>query len=183
MIDRYSKIIKDFVDDAVTLTSASPSSDQETLDEPTVAVLERLNLHEALVRIPMYHGDLGPSSQVGHADHLCSRRMNQVPLSDFFASSSAERESQMDPRQLKAILWMNDMPIATRGANSRRTEETDTQRECHVGTEPKLTESEDPHTHKMSMAPHERGMSVSDPTFILLALGFLICIRLSSAFW
>lgn len=60
VIDRYSKVIKDFVDDAVSLT-ANTSTNQYSLskhgkipfDGATVAVMERLTLHDILVRIPV----------------------------------------------------------------------------------------------------------------------------------
>merc|ERR1712161_140132 len=105
-----------------------------------LAVMERLNLHDALVRIPMNHGDLGPSSQVGHADHSCSSRMNRVPLSDFFASASAERESQMGLRRARAALWMVDFPIAAGGDRSRRRRELGTEERCAIGTDPNPNE-------------------------------------------
>ena len=185
VIDRYSKIVKDFVDDAVTLTSTSASSKDEAFDKSTVAVMERLNLYDALVRIPMNHGNLGPNSQVGHADHLCSRRMNQVPLSDFFAASSTERESQRDRERLTAALWMNDVPIVAESDHSRRIVEVDAEKECAVGTEPKPNESGAVKNTQEKPKPqsHQRGMSTSDPKFIVLSVGFLLCLRLSAAMW
>ena len=69
-------------------------------DNVTVEVMESLNLHDALVRIPMNHSDLGPNSHVGHADHLAARRMTKVPLNDLFAASRLEREGQFDWRSV-----------------------------------------------------------------------------------
>ncbi len=102
MIDRYSKIIKDFVDDAITVMSNSTptnikvKSGMEPFVGDTVTVMERFNLHDALMRMPANHRELGPNSRAGRADHLCLRRMNQVPLSDFFAASSSKRERESD---------------------------------------------------------------------------------------
>lgn len=60
VIDRYSKVIKDFMDDAVSLTANTatkhfPLSKYGNIpfDDATVAVMERLTLHDILVRIPV----------------------------------------------------------------------------------------------------------------------------------
>merc|ERR1719203_305919 len=105
----------------MTSDSSSESNDNEgPLDDATVAVMERLNLHDILVKIPMNHGDLGPNSKVGHADHLCSRGMNKVPLSDFFAAPPAVRESQMNQQSVKSSLWMSDSPVVVENKGSRQ---------------------------------------------------------------
>ena len=189
VIDRYSKIIKDFVDDAVTLTSDPSSSTSrsisspEGLDEATVAVMERLNLHDALVRIPMNHGDLGPNSQVGHTDHSCSRAMNRVPLSDFFAAPSLVREQgKMNHGGVKkSSLWMiNKSNDESQG--STRGEETN---ECEVeedGGSPSMhnTNSRDQWKEKHSKV---KGMSPFDPAFLAMVAGFVLFINFLSRRW
>ena len=177
VIDRYSKIIKDFVDDAVTLTSSSSSSRnyaaQPPFDDATIAVMERLNLHDALVRIPMNHGDLGPNSQVGHADHLCSRRMNKAPLSDFFAAPSAVREGQISEHHVEASLWMHDSPPVLAESNG-----PDAERECTIDGEPEeRMEGNDEENRTKS---HKKGIPPSHPKFLFLAVGFFYCVYLSS---
>lgn len=178
VIDRYSKIIKDFVDDAVTMTSGSSytanKSEDKPFDEATVAVMERLNLHDAIVRIPMNHGDLGPNSQVGHTDHLCSREMNKVPLSDFFAASATTRERQLDQLQISSTLWMSDVTIAAESIAS--TEQLEEQ-ECTVEKEP----SESPLKERTTLPP--RGMSPFDTKFIAMLVAFVLCINFSSRKW
>lgn len=189
VIDRYSKIIKDFVDDAVTLTSDPSSSTSrsisspEGLDEATVAVMERLNLHDALVRIPMNHGDLGPNSQVGHTDHSCSRAMNRVPLSDFFAAPSLVREQgKMNHEGIKkSSLWMiNKSNDESQG--STRGEETN---ECEVevdGGSPSMhnANSRDQWKEKHSKI---KGMSPFDPAFLAMVAGFVLFINFLSRRW
>ena len=191
VIDRYSKIIKDFVDDAVTLTSDPSSSTSrsisspEGLDEATVAVMERLNLHDALVRIPMNHGDLGPNSQVGHTDHSCSRAMNRVPLSDFFAAPSLVRDQgKMNHEGIKkSFLWMiNKSNDESQG--STRGEETN---ECEVevdGGSPSMhmhnTKGRDEWKEKQSKV---KGMSPFDPAFLAMVAGFVLFINFLSRRW
>ena len=188
VIDRYSKTIKDFVDDAVTLTTSDPSSSSisrsisspEGLDEATVAVMERLNLHDALVRIPMNHGDLGPNSHVGHTDHSCSRAMNRVPLSDFFAAPSLVREqSKMNGGGVKkSSLWMiNKSNDESQG--STRGEETN---QCEVEKDGKLSSMHDTNggdkwKEKQSKV---KGMSPFDPAFLAMIAGFVLFINLLS---
>lgn len=189
VIDRYSKIIKDFVDDAVTLTSDSSSQNKDPgtaspFDESTVAVMERFNLHDALVRIPMNHGDLGPNSHVGHADHLCSRRMNKVPMSDFFAATSAVRESWMNPRYVKSSIWMGDASIAAVSRGSRQMN-FDSEKECTTDGEPKehIGTSEQRGAESEEKVVHPKGISPFGPKFLSLAAGFLVCVMLSSRAW
>jgi glycosylphosphatidylinositol transamidase (GPIT) subunit GPI8 len=110
VIDRYSKAVKDFVDDAVSMTGTGESM-FSSFDNATVAVMERLNIHDAFVRIPTMHGELGSSSQVGFTDRFCSRSMNKVPLSDFFAAPPSKRYSAARTNRLVASLWMNDAAI------------------------------------------------------------------------
>jgi hypothetical protein len=186
VIDRYSKIIKDFVDDAVSLTSdySSKSSDEfETLDNATVAVMERLNLHDILVRIPMNHGELGPNSNVGHADHLCSRKMNQVPMSDFFAAPSSARHSlgQMKKRGLLPSLWMSERPLDADSKDLRQVKD-DTGKECLVGGGP-IGHPGMREMKEQRMAMHPKGISPSDPKFLLMAAGFFVCTTFASRIW
>lgn len=111
VIDRYSKAVKDFVDDAVSMTGTGEESMFSSFDNATVAVMERLNIHDAFVRIPTMHGELGSSSQVGFTDRFCSRSMNKVPLSDFFAAPPSKRYSTARANRLVASLWMNGAAI------------------------------------------------------------------------
>jgi len=187
VIDRYSKIIKDFVDDAVSLTTSeysSKNSDElETVDNATVAVMERLNLHDILVRIPMKHGELGPNSHVGHADHLCSRKMNQAPMSDFFAAPSSARESlsQMNKIGVTPSLWMTDWPIVAVSKDVGQIKD-DTGKECLINGgpygHPRMSE-----TKEERMVLHPKGISPSDPKFLLMAAGFLLCTTFASRIW
>ncbi|KAL7533913.1 hypothetical protein ACHAXR_007670 [Thalassiosira sp. AJA248-18] len=187
VIDRYSKIIKDFVDDAVTLTSSGSlpqNNESPPFDEATVAVMERLNLHDALVRIPMNHGELGPNSQVGHADHLCSRKMSKVPLSDFFAASSTVRESQLDQRQVKSSLWMSESSIVADSRISRQMEDDNAEKECAVDREPaEYLEDAGDVGKRTNVQTSPEGMSPFDPKFLALMAGFLLCINISSRIW
>jgi glycosylphosphatidylinositol transamidase (GPIT) subunit GPI8 len=179
VIDRYSKVIKDFVDDAVTITSSTPLSDKTSLllDSATVAVMERLNLYDALVRIPMSHGDLGANSQVGYTDSLCSRKMNNVPLSDFFAAPLKERERQVKQRQHAAFasLWMDDSVI-TRTSISVQAQDDVVEEEC-VSPETRSVDS-----HDVREEIHD-GMSVFDLKFIAATTGLVLFINILSRKW
>jgi len=190
VIDRYSKIVKDFVDDAVTVTSGSPPTNIRAepgappFDGATVAVMERFNLHDALVRIPSNHGELGPNSKVGHADHLCSRRMNQVPLSDFFAASSVERESRMGQSRVEASLWMDDALMVAEGRDQRQKKD-DARKECAIDTEPNdenLNRNGKEEKDSISRK-NEKGMSPSDPKFLAMVGGFMLCTNFLSRRW
>jgi len=175
VIDRYSKVIKDFVDDAVTLTSDSKSSENKLkpIDETTVAVMERLNLHDMLVRIPMNHGDLGPNSKVGHTDYTCSRRMNKVPLSDFFAAPQTARKSLMGKQaSIKSSLWMSELPSVAVADDAEHSDQ-----ECKVDGE---TNRRRPMSEQQKDKSKRQGMSPSDPWFLFLVACFLVCIHLSS---
>lgn len=181
MIDRYSKIIKDFLDDAVTLTSDSPSkNDDLEIDNATVAVMERLNLHDILVRIPMNHGELGPNSKVGHADHLCSRKMNKVPLSDFFAAPFAVRESQMNQGGIKSSLWMSDSQEVVDSKGSSQMND-DAEEECAIEQSKNVIDEDKRIETKTKV--NKKGMSPTDPAFLAMTVGFLLCINFSSRIW
>jgi len=178
VIDRYSKVIKDFVDDAVTLTSDSKSNSLENkpIDETTIAVMERINLHDMLVRIPMNHGDLGPNSKVGHTDYTCSRRMNKVPLSDFFAAPQTARKSLTDKQaSIKSSLWMSELPSVDVNDDSKQSPASSEQ-ECKVDGETKRQKTNEQQKDKSK----RQGMSPSDPLFLFLVACFLLCIHLSS---
>lgn len=170
VIDRYSKVIKDFLDDAVTLTSTSTSDAMpSSLDSATVAVMERFNLHDALVRIPMTHGELGANSKVGYTDSLCSRKMNTVPMSDFFAATLEERERQMKLRQhaASASLWMNESNVTS------SEEEPVVEQECVP---------QEARTYYDSQAKEEirDGMSVFDLGFIAATIGLVLIMNFVS---
>ncbi|KAL7544462.1 hypothetical protein ACHAWF_007844 [Thalassiosira exigua] len=183
VIDRYSKIVKDFIDDAVALTSDPLSKNSDMpFDDATVAVMERLSVHDALVRVPMNHGELGTNSQVGHADHLCERRMNQVPLSDFFAASSSAREGMTERRGAKASLWMHGVPKV----DIPNQPESDVDGECAVdGDPPSRTNADDDVGGQERKRPREatKGLSPSDPKFIAMTVGFLLLVSISSRIW
>lgn len=191
VIDRYSKAVIDFVDDSVTMTTSKNKrggiheNQSVTFDDATVEVMKRLNLHDAIVRIPMNHGDLGPNSKVGYADHLCSRRMNKVPLGDFFAATSAEREGQVDRnRGVKASLWMGRSPRAAKEERSRKVNDGEGEMECAIdGSKESNDDTEKYGDETKPQQPQQKGISQSHPKFIAMAVGFLLCIRVSSLFW
>ena len=178
VIDRYSKVIKDFVDDAVTLTSDSKSIENklQPIDETTVAVMERINLHDMLVRIPMNHGDLGPNSKVGHTDYTCSRRMNKVPLSDFFAAPQTARKSLMGKQaSVKSSLWMSELPSVDVNEDAEQSN-PNSEQECKVDGNIKRQRTNEKQKDKSK----RQGMSPSDPLFLFFVACFLVCIHLSS---
>ena len=182
VVDRYSKVIKDFVDDAVTMTSRSQadnaSSSPSSLDSATVSVMERFNVHDALVRIPMTHGELGPNSKVGYTDSLCSRRMNQVPLSDFFAAPLEERQRHMKRRQYdaSASLWMNESDIS-----KSEEQQAPSMEECVISQaslrSPPIKEEVRTRTGVRS------GMSVFELKFIGAATGLVLFMHMLSRKW
>eukprot|EP00986_Skeletonema_menzelii_P001447 scaffold386_cov135-Skeletonema_menzelii.AAC.2 len=172
VIDRYSKVIKDFVDDAVTMTSSSQSDAMpSSLDSGTVAVMERFNLHDALVRIPMTHGELGANSKVGYTDSLCTRKMNTVPLSDFFAAPLKERERQMKQRKhaASASLWMHEANV------------TSCEQEAVVEQECVLPEARI-YDYRVKEEILD-GMSVFDWKFITATIGLVLCMNIVSRKW
>jgi len=180
-LDRYSKVIKDFVDDAVTLTSTSQSdaisssSSSSSLDSSTVAVMERFNLHDALVRIPMTHGELGANSKVGYTDSLCSRKMNKVPLSDFFAATLQERELQIKQRRYAApaSLWMNESIITS--SESVQEQESVIEQECAL-PDARISDS-------YVKEEIRDGMSVFDLKFIAATIGLVLFMNVVSSKW
>lgn len=177
-LDRYSKVIKDFVDDAVTLTSTSQSdaiSSSSSLDSSTVAVMERFNLHDALVRIPMTHGELGANSKVGYTDSLCSRKMNKVPLSDFFAATLQERELQIKQRwyAAPASLWMNESIITS--SESVQEQESVMEQECSL-PDARISDS-------YVKEEIRDGMSVFDLKFIAATIGLVLFMNVVSSKW
>jgi hypothetical protein len=142
-----------------------------SLDSATVAVMERFNLHDALVRIPMTHGELGANSKVGHTDSLCSRKMNQVPLSDFFAAPLEERERQMKQRQhaASASLWMNESNVTS------SEQEFVVEQECVL---PEATINDSPVKEDI-----RDGMSVFDLKFIAATIGLVLFMNMVSRKW
>ncbi|KAL7491249.1 hypothetical protein ACHAWT_001158 [Skeletonema menzelii] len=172
VIDRYSKVIKDFVDDSVTMTSSSQSDAMSSsLDNATVAVMERFNLHDALVRIPMTHGELGANSKVGYTDSLCTRKMNTVPLSDFFAAPLKERERQMKQRKhaASASLWMHEANV------------TSCEQEAVVEQECVLPEARI-YDYRVKEEILD-GMSVFDWKFITATIGLVLYMNIVSRKW
>ena len=168
-------------------SSSSSSSQDAPLDEATVAVMDRLNLYDILVRLPMNHGDLGPNSHVGNTDHSCSRSMNKVPLSDFFAAPPSIREGQMNERGVTSSLWMSDSSSV--GIVSSRQAQSET--ECIVDDE---EQENSKHNNNVAFVEQEgrskskvhtpsKGMSPSDPVFLAMLTGFLFLINFSSQRW
>ncbi|KAL7516416.1 hypothetical protein ACHAWX_001436 [Stephanocyclus meneghinianus] len=184
VIDRYSKVVKDFVDDAVSMTVDLASRDDENgilhpIDSATVAVMERLNIHDALVRVPTMHGDLGNDSKVGFTDHLCSRSMNKVPLSDFFAATTTIREQHI--RQTKgtvASLWMN---AAIESFDNLILQN---RAECTIEAEPdNMTgQSKTKSLHKEETRRQSTD-STYDVKFLITIFGFLLLVKVSFNFW
>jgi hypothetical protein len=174
-LDRYSKVIKDFVDDAVTLTSQSDAISSSSFDSATCAVMDRFNLHDALVRIPMTHGELGANSNVGYTDSLCSRKMNKIPMSDFFAAPLEERERQIKQRQYaaSASLWMNESIFTSGGSVQER--DAVTEQEC-VSPEARIYDSE-------VKEEIRDGMSVFDLKFIAATIGLFLFMNVASRKW
>ena len=173
VIDRYSKVVKDFVDDAVSMT-AGATSVLSSFDNATIAVMERLNLHEIFVRVPTMHGDLGSSSQVGFADKHCSRSINKVPLSDFFAVAKANRYPATQDQA--ASLWMNEVvfpAISTVLQNNG-----DCKIEDQGSTEPDImgvNEGDDP-MKELENPPH-------DFKFLAASIGFITFVLFSFNTW
>lgn len=191
VIDRYSKVIKDFMDDAVSLTSSSTTNypSPETshnlfFDNATVAVMERLTLHDILVRIPMNHGDLGPNSHVGHTDHLCTRKMNSVPLSDFFAASSVvrgERRDYLGGGGLISSIWMGGSSIQSKKLDFIHFQD-ETERECAIDMKLHAHSAENKRMEPSAIS-YTKGMSPTDPQFLVLAAGFVLCFNFAARIW
>jgi phosphatidylinositol glycan class K len=209
VIDRYSKVVKDFIDDSVTLTSHYQHSNgggnnnalekkngvvvgQRTpigeVDNATTSVMERLNLYDILVRIPTNHGELGHNTHVGHTDQLSNRKMNQVPMSDFFAAPTTIRE-RMDNRGgvvTTSKLWMNEWQIDNVNCNDlqqmMKTETAD-QKSCArlyeytVRMNNIVTESE------MRILANQEGLLPTDSKILIAVVGFLSCVSLASYLW
>jgi len=174
VIDRYSKVVKDFVDDAVSITAGGNTA-FSSHDNATIAVMERLNIHDLFVRIPTIHGDLGSSSQVGFTDSLCSRSMNKVPLSDFFVASSS---CQYEDRQMKspvASLWMNDviLPVVLDPPSHHNGE-------CITDAAMENSEEMGPHNHRTEKQSETRRY---DTTFLAMSIGFIVFVIFSFNTW
>ncbi|KAL3794472.1 hypothetical protein HJC23_013945 [Cyclotella cryptica] len=184
VIDRYSKVVRDFVDDAVSMTVDVTSTGAENgslypFDSATIAVMERLNMHDALVRVPTMHGDLGNDSKVGFTDRLCKRSMNKVPLSDFFAATADVREQRI--RQTKeslASLWMNTASETVEFIISPKSAECTVESEPDIMTRQSQTESShnDKTRHKSERSPY-------DIKFFIMAFVFLIFVKVSFNTW
>lgn len=177
VIDRYSKVVKDFVDDAVSMTSDVVSA-FSSRDNSTIAVMERLNIYDAFVRIPTMHGELGSSSQVGFTDKLCSRSMNKVPLSDFFAASSLNRHPT---KGLVASLWMEDSTfpeISTMFESNK---------ECII---PEETDADNLSEERQNNSPGEDDKPAStlvnpmyDSKVLMMSFGFILFVMISFNTW
>lgn len=192
VIDRYSKVIKDFIDDAVSLTAKPASSNHPSsrngnipFDDSTVTVMERLTLHDILVRIPMNHGDLGPNSHVGHTDHLCTRKMNSVPLSDFFASSSVVREIRQGDLVgggMKSNIWMGGNTLINVKDLRKTKGNYALERECALASAPQLISGRN-ERQESKESVEKQGLSTSDPQFIIIVSGFILGVAFASRIW
>ena len=174
VIDRYSKVVKDFIDDAVSMTSEAPST-FSSFDNATIAVMERLNMHDAFVRIPTMHGDLGSSSHVGYTDRFCSRSMNKVPLSDFFAVSPSNRYPEQ-AKKLVASLWMNDVVLEPPYIN------TPLQRN-HECSAPEANGEEKLHYRIDNTPRSQLENPLSDIKFLTMSIGFIVFVLYSFNAW
>jgi phosphatidylinositol glycan class K len=209
VIDRYSKVVKDFIDDSVTLTSHYQHSNggnnnalkkkngvvagQQTpigeVDNATTSVMERLNLYDILVRIPTNHGELGHNTHVGHTDQLSNRKMNQVPMSDFFAAPSTIRE-RMNNRGGGVVttskLWMNEWQIDNVNCNDlqqmMKTETAD-QKSCDRSYEYTMTKKSIVTESEMKIVANQEGLLPTDPKVLITIAGFLGCVSLASYLW
>ena len=176
VIDRYSKSVKDFLDDSVSMT-AGVSPAFSSFDNATVAVMERLNLHDAFVRIPTMHGELGSSSQVGSTDRFCSRRMNKVPLSDFFAAAPATRCQNVRSEVPVASLWMNDVELPVISTSMQSNEE------CIVKTD-SYNAAEEAHSMLQNGTQTVQLQNpLHDIKFIAMSLGFSLFVMYSFINW
>jgi hypothetical protein len=177
VIDRYSKSVKDFVDDAVSMTGTGEFM-FSSFDNATVAVMERLNIHDALVRIPTMHGELGSSSQVGFTDQFCSRSMNKVPLSDFFAAPPSKRYLPIQTNSLVASLWMNDAAIPP----VRPLDECNG--ECILQMEPGNARENKERFHlqhgKVTVATENQMFNMR---FLAVSIGFTVFVLISLGTW
>jgi phosphatidylinositol glycan class K len=147
VIDRYLKVVRDFLDDAVVVTADEASKRPKVFtgsENVPLAVMERLNLHDVLVRVPTMHGELGNDSKVGFTDRFCSRSMNKVPLSDFFAIAPMKREKPNKQNNgLVASLWMENVALPSVSYYSTNNRECMVESESIVksfyDTQPKIT--------------------------------------------
>jgi hypothetical protein len=190
VIDRYSKAIKDFMDDAVSSTAAAGATTNNQngmlpFDDATVAVMERLTLHDALVRIPMNHGDLGPNSHVGHSDQLCTRKMNSVPLSDFFASASVVRERRQGgivEGAVTSTIWMGSNTLSNDNKDLRRAQLDDLEKQCQLDSAPHTAYGQN-ERREQKESVRTKGMHPTDPQFLIFVSGFVLCVAFASRIW
>jgi hypothetical protein len=127
----------------------------------------------------MTHGDLGSNSRVGYTDSLCSRRMNEVPLSDFFAVPLEERERQMKQGQHteSASLWMNDDSLITSSILPLQEQDAPVEEECMPPPEAKASND------FQQDCIRDAGMSVFDLHFILATAGLVLLMNVLSRMW
>jgi len=146
--------------------------------------MERLNLYDTLVRIPMMHGDLGKESKVGHTDNLCKRKMRTAPLSDFFAASHVDREEQVSQMTVEATLWMNDAPTSagTSAMQSYLEIHYPEKEKCELSEEAIIRSDRSTENFQTEARRHE-GMSPFDPTFMGMIGGFILLVTISSRIW
>ena len=212
VIDRYSKVIKDFIDDSVTLVTASryqhtngggynnvlekngtnDATTTTTTTTTTTSVMERLNLYDILVRIPTTHGELGHNTHVGHTDLLSTtRKMNQIPMSDFFAAPATIRE-RMNNRGgvvVSSNLWMNEWQVDDVNCNNlqqqrMKTENAD-QKQCDRSYEHTIMRTNNIVTEEeeIKIIANQEGYLPTDPKILIAIVGFLGCVPLASYVW
>lgn len=206
VIDRYSKVIKDFIDDSVTLTLHHQYSTnggnnnalqkngvgrREVVDNATTSVMERLNLYDILVRIPTNHGELGHNTHVGHTDLLSStRKMNQIPMSDFFAAPTTMRERMKNNRGgvvTTSKLWMNEWRVDDINCNDLQQQskiEIADQKQCARRYEYTMTKNNNiVREEEMKILAKQEGLKPADPKILIAIAGFLGCVSLASYVW
>ena len=212
VIDRYSKVIKDFIDDSVTLVTtshyqhtngggnnnvlekngANDATTTTTTTTTTTSVMERLNLYDILVRIPTTHGELGHNTHVGHTDSLSTRKMNQIPMSDFFAAPATIRE-RMNNRGgvvVSSSLWMNEWQVDDVNCNNLQQQQ---QRMKIENADQKQSDRSYEHTimRTNNIVTEEEEMKIidqegylpTDPKILIAIAGFLGCVSLASYVW
>lgn len=203
VIDRYSKALADFVDDAAAVVGYSMSTsigDDDTesggavIDPAATNVMERTSLYDALVRIPTNFGNLGGRSAVGNTDALCARKMSTLPLSDFFSVPAWERRKRSERKEhgVVASLWMQGHGTSTgvEGGDKIFAADDQCQKPSVEGSEitrtaeDSILEKEKPTQQRRNpRSETDTGMSPSDPKFVAMVLVFIFGVRISSQIW
>jgi len=111
---------------------------------------------------------------VGYTSRLCKRRMSEVPLSDFFAASSEDRNNHISQSSVQATLWKaGDFKVQS----DSNTDES----ECKI--KPDIWPEED-EEYVREEKPLRKGKGVSawDTEMLVLISGFIMLVSMSSRF-